>query len=183
MAKKAKRKEWFTIIAPKIFGEKEIGRTIVSDAASLIGRKVVVNLVDLTDDFSKYYLKLSFKISKLEGDKAFTKFDGSECLRDYISRMVLRRTRRVDTIQDLATKDGIKIRIKTLTIVPRRIKSSIQATIRNNIREMVKSEVENSTLEQFIKSMLSDEFKNKVLKQARKVYPVRNFEIRKTEIV
>ena len=127
-------------------------------------------------------MKFFFRIKKVEGDKAFTEFDGSECMRDYVSRMVVRRVRRIDTVQDLVTKDGKKITVKGLA-VSRRIKSNIQKTIRVKVKEMIKAEVESSTFDEFIRGILSDELKNKILREGRKIYPIRNFEIRKTEVI
>lgn len=181
--KRLKGKKWFTILAPKLFDSLEIGKTVANVDEKVIGRKVDVSLMELTGDFKKYYMKLSFKIINVNNDRALTEFAGSECLSDYISRMVHRRSRRVDTVQDLTTKDGRKIRVKTITILPRRVKSSIKAAARNKIREMIKDEVESSTLDEFVEKMISDEIRKKVLKIARKVYPVRNFEIRKTEVL
>jgi small subunit ribosomal protein S3Ae len=178
-----KTKEWFTIIAPKFFNEKEIARTIAGDANTLIGRRIILSLAELTNNYNKFYMKFIFKINRIEGNKAFADFDGSECLRDYISRMILRRTRRIDTVQDLNTKDGVKIRVKCLAVIPRRIKSSIQVKVRNKIKEELKKEVEAITLEDFVKKIISDEIKMKILTEARKIYPVRNFEIRKTEVI
>lgn len=183
VTKKAKTKEWFTILAPKIFDEREIGKTMISNPNGLIGRRIILSLMELTNDFGKYYMKFVFRISRVEGSKAFTEFDGSECLRDYLSRMVLRRVRKIDAVQDLTTKDGIKIRVKSLAITSRKIKSSIQETIRLGVKDIIKNEVENSTLEEFIEKIISDEIKNKILRESRKAYPVRNFEIRKTEVI
>lgn len=181
--KKGKGKNWFTIIAPKYFNEKEIGKTLIGDSSQLIGRIVMVSVSDLTNNFSKYYVKFSFKVDKINDNKALTKFYGSECLRDYISRMVRTRVTKIDTIQDLTTKDGIKIRVKGLAIIPRRIKSSIKQTVRNKVRELLESIITNLTLEQFIKQLISDEIKNKVIKEGRRTYPIRNFEIRKSELL
>ncbi|MDI6798836.1 MAG: 30S ribosomal protein S3ae [Candidatus Aenigmarchaeota archaeon] len=180
---KGKKKDWFVIVAPKMFGEKEIGKAMVSDPGSLMGRRVVLNLAELTNNFAKYYMKFAFRIKRIEGNRAFSEFDGSECLRDYISRMVLRRVKRIDAIQDLQTKDGIRIRVKSLMIASRRMKSSIEKKMRREIEEMIKKEVESSTLEDFVKKIINDKIKNKVLKEARKIYPVRNFEIRRTEVL
>ena len=182
VTKKTKAKEWFTIIAPKIFDEREIGRTMTSDPKSMIGRKLILSMMELTDSFDKFYMKISFRIIKIEGNKAYTIFDGSECLRDYISRMVLRRSRRIDTIQDLKTKDGLTMRVKCLAIISKRIKSNIQLKIRNQIKEKIKKEVESLTLEEFVNKIISDEIKKKILREERRIYPVRNFEIRKTEM-
>jgi len=182
-AKKAKGKEWFTIIAPNIFDNMELGKTMSNNPDNLIGRKIDVSLIDLTNDLNKYYMKFIFKIKTIQEDKAITEFYGSDCLRDYISRMILRRIKRVDSVQDLNTKDGMTIRVKSLAIIRGRIKSSIRTTIRNKIKELMKAEVEALTLDEFIESIISDDTKNKILKEARKIYPVRNFEIRKTEVM
>ena len=183
MAVKLKGKQWFTIVAPNYFGEKEIGKIISSTSASLIGKTVNLNAVELTNDINKYYIKLKFKINSVDGDKAFTQFHGSECMQDYISRMVLHRIRRIDSIQDLTTSDKVKIRVKGLTIVSKKMNSSIATKIRQFISNLIKKQVEESTLEEFLQKMLSNELKNKVLREGRTIYPIRNFEVRKTEII
>lgn len=183
MAVKLKGKQWFTIISPKYFGEKEIGKTVSSTPETLVGKTVNLSAVELTNDINKYYLKLKFKINSVDGDKAFTQFSGSECLQDYISRMVLRRIRRIDSIQDLKTDDNVRIRIKGLTIVSKKMKSSIVSKIREFVASVIKEQVEKSTLEEFLQKMLSNDIKNKILREGRRIYPIRNFEIRKTEII
>lgn len=180
--KKAKAKEWYAIISPKLFGEKEIGKTFASEPKLLIGRKVYLSVLELADNINKYYMKVSFKITRVEGNKAFTEFYGSECMQDYISRMVVRRVRRIDTVQNLMTKDNVLVRVKGIAVISRRAKSSIEVKMSNRIKEKLKQEVENSTIDDFINKLLSDEIKNKVLSEARKIYPVRNFDIRKVEV-
>ena len=181
--KKAKTKEWYTIISPKMFGEKEIGKTFAGEPETLVGRKIYLSALDLTNNINKYYLKFSFKISKVDGNKTFTEFYGSECLQDYISRMVVRRVRRIDTVQDLTTKDGIKLRVKGIAVISRRAKSSIEVSISNRIKEVLKQEVEKTERDKLVEEILSDELRMKVLTETRKIYPVRNFEIRKIETV
>jgi len=183
LAKKSKGKKWYTILAPKMFGNVEIGQTSTEDPDLLIGRKIDVSLMTLINDFKKYYMKFRFKIVSIDNSNARTELDGSECLSDYVSRMVLRRSRRIDTVQNLVTKDGVKIRVKGLAIIRGRVKSSIKANVRNVVREVVKSEVERTTLEGLIRGIISDSIKRNVLREARKVYPVKVFEIRKTEVL
>ena len=181
--KKAKAKETYTIISPKVFGEKEIGVTFASEQKQLIGREVILSALELTENMNKYYLKILFKINRVEGNKAFTEFHGTECLQDYISRMVVRKVRRIDTIQDLFTKDNVKLRVKSICVFSRKAKSSIEAKISKKIKEVLKQEIESKNLDDFVKSLISDEIKNKVLKEARKIYPIKNFEIRKVEVL
>jgi len=181
--KKAKAKEWFTVIAPKVFGEKEIGVTLASEPKELLGRELTLSALEVVDNMNKYYLKISFKIVRVEGNKAFTEFHGSECMQDYIARMVVRRVRRIDTIQDLLTKDKVKLRVKSLCVISRKAKSSIEKNLSNKLKEIIKEEVESKTLDEFIKSLISDEIKNKAIQEAKKIYPIRNFEIRKVEVM
>jgi small subunit ribosomal protein S3Ae len=181
--KKAKVKEAYTIISPKVFGEKEIGITFASEPKQLIGREVILSALELTENVNKYYLKFLFKINRVEGNKAFTEFHGTECLQDYISRMVVRRVRRIDTVQDILTKDRVKLRVKSICVLSRKAKSSVQKSVSSKIKEVIKQEVESKNLDDFIKSLISDEIKTKVLVEARKIYPIKNFEIRKVEVL
>ncbi len=183
MAKKVKGKKWYIITSPKMFGESELGRTLSADPKNLAGRKISVSLMDLINDFKKYYMKFVFKVVEIDGDKAITNFAGSQCMRDYVSRMVTRWSTRVDTVQDLTTKDGVSIRIKGILIIPRRVKSSIKAAVRDDVRETIKKDVEKSTIEEFIDGIISDSIKRRVLRNSQRIYPVRNFEIRKTEVL
>jgi len=181
--KKAKTKEDYVIISPKVFGEKEIGLTMASDPKLLIGREIILSALELTENVNKYYLKILFKINKVEGNKAFTEFHGAECLQDYISRMVVRRVRRIDTIQDVFTKDGIELRVKCICVVSRKAKGSIEKAIRKKIEEIIKQEVEAKNLDDFVRGLISDEIKTKIIEETKKIYPIKNFEIRKVEVL
>jgi len=110
MPKKLRGKGWYTILAPKMFKERIIGETPVGDPKTLMNRRLDVHLINLIDDLSKYYIKIFFKIKEIKEDKAYTEFDGLECLRDYISRLIRYGITRIDTIQNLTTKDGKKLK-------------------------------------------------------------------------
>lgn len=178
-----KTKEWYQILAPEAFGGKEIGKTLAVEPSALIGKRINLSAIELTNNFSKYYLKFTFKITKAENKVAYTDFDGTECLRDYLSRMVLRRVRRIDTVQDLVTLDKRTVRVKGLAVIGRRAKSSIQIKISKKIKELLKTMVEKTTLEDLFNQMVSDEIKIKIMNEIRSTYPLRNFEIRKTEVI
>lgn len=183
MAKKLKGKEWYTLIAPRMFDGKNLGETPVGDPATLIGRKVEVPLINLINDPRKYYMKFQFRIKELDGKIARTEFAGLECLRDYISRMVRHGVTRIDMIQDLTTKDGVKLRVKTITLTNRRVKKSIESGIRRFVEEMVKKEVESSGLDGFLEKIINDTIKNQILDEGSRIYPLRVFEFRKVERV
>ncbi len=181
-ARRKKKKIWIKILAPEYFGKKEIGETPVTEPEQAIGRTLTISVVDLTGDYNKYYMKISFRINKVENGCAYTEFDGLECLTDYISRMVLRRVTRIDVVQDEITKDNVKLRIKTIIVIYSKVTRSIQRNIRFKTMEMVRNFVKNSTLEEFVKKVLNDEYKKKIIAELRKIYPIRHFEFRKVEV-
>ena len=178
---KWKGKDWYTVIAPKYFASKEIGQTPALDQNLVMGRVVDTSLLHLGGDPGKYYFKLFFKINEIEGSKALTRFHGHVCTRDFISRIVQNRTSRIDTNNIITLKDG-KMRVKTITITNRRVKFELNKKIRAFIVEKTK-DLEKMTIEEFIKNITSNKLQLKIKKEANKLYPIRFFEFRKTEVL
>lgn len=181
--KKSKAKEKFSLVAPKLFDEREMGKTQAEEAEMLIGRRITASPMELMGDFNKYYMKLTFKVGNVAGNRAMTYFDGSEVMRDYISRMIARHTRRIDTVQDLKTKDGIDVRVKSLAVVSRSAHSTVTKEMRSLISGLVEEAVKENTLDNFVRKVMNDEMKRNILGKIRKLYPVRGFEFRKTEVL
>jgi len=184
ITKKTKKKELvrITLMASKEFRNKEITDTMVVDPQHLINRKFYVNLADLTSNFSKYYIKIYFRIVDVKNGKAITEFDSSECLREYISRMIHRRIKRIDVIKDAVTKDGVKLRVKVVAVAYKGITGIQKTKVRKIMWKVIEDYVSKVTLSEFIKkSIIGDELKNLLMEEVKKVYPLRNLEIRKVE--
>jgi len=178
----ALKKNWYEIIAPKMFGEHPVGETLSVDAKQLVGRKINVSLIELGPEYNKFYIKLQFQIEKVEGTKAFTKFVGHDVMSERIYRMVQRRTRRVDCIQEITTKDNVKLRVKTVVILSRRVGTSIKSSARQKAKEVVSKICSEKTLEEIVMMIISDEIQKNIYDECRKVYPVSGVEVRKTEV-
>ncbi len=179
----ALKKQWYEIIAPKAFGEKVVGETLASDPKNLIGRKITVSLLDLSRDYARFYIKLIFQVHDVQGNKAYTKLVGHDIMRERIYRMVQRRVRRVDAIQDIETNDGIKIRVKTVFVLIRRVGTSIKSAARKKAKELIEAAAKEKTYEELIKSVIAGELQQLVKKECSKISPVGNIEIRKSAIM
>lgn len=177
---KFKGKEWYHIHAPKFLGEGVIGDTPAIDAGMLKGRVVESNLFELTNDASKFHVKLYFKVDSVNGSNAYTKFFGQECTRDFISRIVQKRTGVVETSDILELADG-KMRVKTIAISNRQTHSNIDTKIRKMISDMLSAE--KPTIEKFVQDVISGKTQNSIRNEITKIYPIRIFEIRKTEVL
>jgi small subunit ribosomal protein S3Ae len=179
--KSKKVKVWLKLITPEFLGKKELGEIPVNEPEAAKGRRVILSAIDVLGDFNKYYLKFIFKVGEVDNQNAYLYFDGIECTRDYIARMIRRRVDRIDFVIDKVTKDGVKLRIKTLAVT-RRVSSEIKTKIRKKIEEILDKEVPNLTMNEFVLKVLSDEFKNFIISSLHKIYPVRHFEFRKIEV-
>ena len=183
VSQKLKGKEWYQIVTPKFLGEVVIGETPALDASNLPGRTIETSLTDITGDISRYYVKLFFKVSEINGQKAFTKFLGHDTTRDFIARIVQTRTTRIDTSEIITLADSVKFRIKSIAITNRTVSNLVETSLRNGIREKVIEEVSKLTTEQFVKELLAGTLQQKIKKSASKIYPLRFFEFRKTEVL
>ncbi|MBR9682175.1 MAG: 30S ribosomal protein S3ae [Candidatus Aenigmarchaeota archaeon] len=179
---KWKGKEWYQILAPKTFNNMVIGETPSLDPKIIAGRVVETSLMELTGDTQKYYMKLYFKISDLDGSKAMTKYFGHTCTRDYIARIVQIRTTRVDTNNILLMKDA-KMRLKSIIICNRNVSNLVKKAVRKAAVDMIKEKISPMTTDEFIKAMIAGKLQIEIRKALNKVYPIRFFEIRKTEVI
>lgn len=182
MVSKLSGKEWYEIVAPSFFGDFVIGETLAMDPNQLKGRVIETSLTDITGDPNKYYLKFYFKIEDVKNKKAITKFYGHNCTRDFLARIVRKRTTRIDTNDIVELKDN-KIRIKSIAISNRLVSKNIETQIRENIRELIRENVSKLKTEEFIREIIDNKLQMKIRKSISKIYPLRHFEFRKTEIL
>ncbi len=179
----AVKKQWYEIVAPKVFEEKSIGETLAAEPKQLIGRKIETSLLELSKDYSKFYIKLQFQIDNIDGSRAFTKFVGHDIMRERIYRMVQRRVRRVDVVMDVRTKDNVLIRVKTVFVLLRRVNTSIKAATRVKAKEVIEKTLSESSLDDFVKLIVSGELAANIRKECNRISPVGNVEIRKSEVM
>lgn len=179
----AARKQWYEIVTPKMFGEKVIGETPAADPRQLVGRTIEASLMEISKDFQRFYVKLVLQITDVSGQRAHTKFLGHDTMYERIYRMVQRHTRRVDVIQVVTTKDGVKIKVKSIFILARRVNTSIKKDARALAREIIDAAAKESTMEDFIGMVIKGDLQQKIREDCSKIYPVGNVEVRKTEIL
>jgi small subunit ribosomal protein S3Ae len=176
------KKQWYEIIAPRMFGEKVVGETMAVDPKSLIGRKIQVSLMELSRNYSQFYIKLDLKVERVEGNRAFTVFMGHDIMRERVYRMVQRHGRRVDVVQDVTTKDGVHMRMKTVFMLIRRVGTSTKNSARTMAREAISEISKEKNFEDLMDMIIKGELQMQLKRHCSKVYPVGSMEIRKTEL-
>ncbi|MBS3056385.1 MAG: 30S ribosomal protein S3ae [Candidatus Aenigmarchaeota archaeon] len=177
------KKDWYEIVSPKLFGSKVIGMTLSVDPRYLKARTIQANTIDLMNDYSRFFIKINLQIENIEGNKAYTKFIGHECMRDRVARMVQRKTRKVEIIEDVKTKDDVRVRIKTLVILSRRVNTSIKSKTRHKVAEIVQQKAAETKFDDLIMSMISGSLQKYIKDTVKKIYPISGVEIRKSEVL
>jgi small subunit ribosomal protein S3Ae len=182
-AESRKAKQWYKVISPEMFGRSPVGETVALDPERIVGRVIETTLGDITNNFSKQNTKLRFRVDRVAGDAAYTKFVGHEMTTDYIRSLVKRRTSRIDAIVDVTTTDGYEVRVKPSCFTVKRARANQVKSIREISRTVIAEKVKGLDLNQLIQEVVLGKLSLDIYKEAKTVYPLRRVEVRKTEIL
>ncbi|MDD1680592.1 MAG: 30S ribosomal protein S3ae [Methanoregula sp.] len=177
-----KAKSWFKVHVPDNLGKAYIGDTIANDAESVVGRIMTATLGEITNDYAKQHVKMSFKIQNVTGDSAYTEFVGHEVTRDYLRSLVKRRSSRIDTIVPVTTKDNKKVRLTICTYTFARANLSQEHAIRNAIVKAVAVQAQAWDLTTLLNGIVSGEISRDLFKAVKTIYPTRRVEVIKSKV-
>jgi len=180
---KWRSKDWFSIVAPQYFGSTELGAIPADEPSKLVGRVVDATLYDLTNDFAHQYLKMFFQVSDIEGKTARTVFKGHEYSRDYLRSLVRRKTTRIDTLQNITTKDGYQLRLAVCAFTLTRIRTTQEQAIRAVMKRIVEEKAKVLTFDQLVQEVVLGKIASDIYNEAKKVAPMRHVGIRKSKLV
>jgi len=180
---KKKKKTWIKILAPELFGNKEIGETLVSEPEEALDRVVEVYLFNLTMNVKHQEGKMIFKIVEVRGDEALTKVIGYEMINAFVKRIVKKKTDRIDISEVFMTKDKEILRIKPLVITASNTSYSVRKSIRHLLSEFLRNKLENLTYEGFLKEFISGKLEREMFDEVSKIYPIKYAKIRKFELL
>ncbi len=175
---KAKKKLWFTITAPKIFGNKDIGESYLSAPASAVGRTLKSNLRELTGNVRDQNVYISFRIIGVEGNLLRTSSFGYELTPAYVKRMVRKNTSRIDDYFALKTKDDSSVIVKTLLITRNRIQRSVRTELRKQLKEQLEGEISSLDFDTLLSNFVTFRVQMAIKKRLGKVYPLKEVAIR-----
>jgi small subunit ribosomal protein S3Ae len=177
-----KAKSWFKVHTPDNLGKVFIGDTIANDAESVVGRIMTSTLGEITNDYAKQHMKMSFKINSVAGDSAYTEFVGHDVTRDYLRSLVKRRSSRVDCHVPLVTKDGKKVHLTISCYTFARANISQEHAIRKIITEAVKAQASAWDLTTLVNAIVSGEISRDLFKAVKIIYPTRRVEVVKSKV-
>ncbi len=175
---KTKKKRWFSIIAPKIFLEQEIGESYAENIYDLKGKYVRLNLMSLTNDPKKRGINIIFKVDGIKGDRATTRIIGYYLVPATIKRMVKRGKDRLDVYVREKTKDGQEVIIKPMLITKSRTKGSVQTNLINSTKLLLLKKIKEKTYDDLIQNIVQQSIQREIAQTLKKIYPISIVQIR-----
>ncbi|MBU0470686.1 MAG: hypothetical protein KKA62_00470 [Nanoarchaeota archaeon] len=173
-----KRKSWYKIISPKLFGQKEMGESYLSSSENAIGRSMKINLKDLTGNIKDQRLYVNFKINKVDGSLLRTVMTGFQLTPTYVKRMVRKNTDRLDDTFVFKTKDGKKVVVKTLIITMHKAQRSVRAKIRAGLKVQFEEEIKKGDFSTFVANLINRKIQTAIKKNLHKVFPIKELSVR-----
>jgi small subunit ribosomal protein S3Ae len=182
-ASKWKKKKWYSILAPDIFNNKELGQTTVFEKAKVLGKSLKVNLMTLTGEVRNQNVNIRFKVHDIKEDKANTEITGYILSPSFIKRVVRRRQSRIDGAYKLKTKDNKEIVIKPLFITKNLTSRSESAAIQELALDILTKLSRNTVYNDFVKSIIFYRLQLDLRRRLSKIHPLKTCEIKKMELI
>lgn len=193
------KKEWYKLIAPSMFAQKDCGRTLITKTQGtkiasefLKGRVVELSLADLQKNEALAHRKIKLCIEDVQGYNCLLNFHGMDMTRDKLCSLIRKKQSIVEANVDCRTTDGYIVRMFCIAFTKQQsnqIKNTCyakSAQIRAIRSKMVSTMQELGTkgdLRALVKELISDHIGDQIVKQASSVFPIKDCYIRKVKVL
>ncbi|MBR9706960.1 MAG: 30S ribosomal protein S3ae [Candidatus Diapherotrites archaeon] len=176
-----KKKIEFTLVAPKLFHEKELGTTVAKDPAHVIGRSIFTSMRDITGKMNMQNVLVRFMAQSVRGNKIPTFLYETELNRGYLRRLTRRKRSRVESVVDIVTRDKQKVRVKINVFTVRRITTSQKSAVRKIATAQMRLAASSLLYDDFMAQVIFGKINLEVSKRCKIIAPIKRVEVRKTE--
>ena len=182
VSKRSQEKRWYTVLAPEQFDRAEIGETPAAEPEQAIGRTVETTLGDIAEDAGENNIKLTFNITDVGSDAAYTEFIRHELTRDYKRSLVRRGSSKIKSVLTVRTSDDYRLQVQPVAFTTKVADRSQKEAIRAKMTELVQDAAKERTFEGFIDSIVKGHLSSAIYNEAKTIYPLRRVEIEKATL-
>ena len=179
VSRQQQTKRWYTVFAPESFDRAELGETPADEPNAVLDRTIETTLGELTDDAGANNVKLTFRITDVGSDAAYTEFEKHELTRDYLGSLVRRGASKVAAYLTVRTSDDYRVRIQPVAFTTKNADDSQEKAIRKRMTELVREAASERTFEELTDSVTQGRLSSAIYGEARTIYPLRRVEIGK----
>jgi len=174
---KTVKKKWYEIQAQGYFQNK-LGEILLDDPQKLVGRKMKVNLMDLTNNVRMQQITLKYVVDKLEGDKGMAVWKDYEMSPTFLKRIIRRRTTRIDSSFIAKTQDNQLVRIKPMIIARNKLSTPLRSEIRKATIQFFAEKIMNLQQHEILGAVISGSMQKELKKKLSTYAPIKSVELR-----
>ncbi|MFB6160837.1 MAG: 30S ribosomal protein S3ae [Haloferacaceae archaeon] len=182
VSKQKRGKKWYTVFAPEQFDRAELGETMADEPEKVVGRTIETTLGDITDDQGANNTKLTFKITDVGSDSAYTEFVEHELTRDYLRSLVRRGASKVDASVTVLTTDDYRVQIQPVAFTTKKADRSQEQAIRRVMIDLVEEAGRERDFEGLVDSVVEGRLSSAIYGEAKTIYPLRRVEVQKLSL-
>lgn len=182
VSRRKQEKRWYTVLAPEQFDRAELGSTPADEVEQVYDRTIETTLGELTGDASQNNTKLTFKITDVGSDAAYTEFVKHELTRDYLRSLTRRGSSKVDAFVTVLTTDDYRVQVQPVAYTTKSADHSQERAIRKTMVDIVENAAEERTFEELVDSIVEGRLSSAIYNEAKTIYPLRRAEIQKTRL-
>ena len=175
-------KRWYTVLAPEQFDRQELGETPADEPEKVYDRTIETTLGELTNNASENNTKLTFKVTDVGSDAAYTEFKEHSLARDYLRSLVRRGASKVEAYVTVLTTDDYRVQIQPVAFTTKKADASQEKAIRETMVEMIEEAAADRTFEELIDGVVEGRLSSAIYGEAKTIYPLRRVEIQKTTL-
>lgn len=179
VSKQKSGKRWYSVQAPEQFDRAEIGETVAEEPQMVVGRTITTTLGDLVQDSGDNNTKLTFKITDVGSDTAYTEFIRYELTRDYLRSLVRRGASKIDASITVLTTDDHRVRIQPVSFTTKKADRSQEQAIRRIMIDQVNDAAEDRTFAELVEAVTEGHLSSAIYGEAKTIYPLRRVEVQK----
>ncbi|WP_246999451.1 30S ribosomal protein S3ae [Halosolutus gelatinilyticus] len=175
-------KRWYTVLAPEQFDRTELGQTPADEPEKVYDRTIETTLGELTDNASENNTKLTFKVTDVGSDAAYTEFIEHSLTRDYLRSLVRRGASKIEAYVTVLTTDDYRVQVQPVAFTTKKADASQEQAIRETMVEMVEDAAADRTFEELIDGVVEGRLSSAIYGEAKTIYPLRRVEIQKATL-
>ena len=182
VSRRKQEKQWYTVQAPEQFDRAELGETTADESDKVLGRTIETTLGDIRDDASENNTKLTFKITEVATDSAYTEFVKHELTRDYLRSLVRRGSSKIEAFVTVLTTDDYRVQIQPVAYTTKKADASQEQAIRRTMIDLVEETGTERSFDDVIDSVVEGRLSSAIYGEAKDIYPLRRVEIQKATV-
>jgi small subunit ribosomal protein S3Ae len=179
VSKKKRGKRWYDVLAPEQFDRAKLGETFADEPEKIYDRTIETTLGEIEDDAGQNNTKLTFKITDVGSDAAYTEFVKHELTRDYLRSLVRRGASKVSVAQTVLTTDDYRVQLQPVAFTTKKADRSQEQAIRRVMINLVREAAKERSFEQLVDSVVEGRLSSAIYGEAKTIYPLRRVEIQK----